>query len=79
MDELIEQLHAAIPPEGKSKRLQFHDHWTDAKFMNECVEEVQRLIVRLALGEKPTALERLGLDVLFNTAGVYRREGSENA
>jgi hypothetical protein len=77
MDELMEQLHAAIPPEGKGKRLQFYNNFADAKFMTECVEDVQHLIVRLALGEKPTAIERLGLDILFNTAGVYPKEWLE--
>lgn len=77
-EDLIEQLHDLIPPEGKHKRLQLHNNFADANFCNECVEDTQRLIVRIALGEKPTALERLGLEVLFNTASVYPKEWLEN-
>jgi hypothetical protein len=78
MDELMEQLHAMIPPEGKYRRLQLHNNFADANFCKECVEDTQRLIVRLALGEKPTALELLGLEILFNTAGQGWREWLKN-
>ena len=78
MNELIEQLRTIVPSGNNSRWLQFHNQYADAGFLNECIKDVEHLGVRIALGEKPTALERLGLDILFNTAGVYPKEWLEN-
>ena len=72
MTQTIQTLRAVLQPLGTADivELQMFNRFFHKKFVDECIDELEKLPTRAALGEPPTALERLAYALLCDSAYI---------
>lgn len=71
--DLFAQLRAKLQPHGSEPlvRLFLKDAgYVDLAFVEQCINDAELLMTKGMLGQKPTALEKLGMQVLIDSAGL---------
>lgn len=75
-DELpiTEQMRHALKPRGTANisRLQMDDPFVDYNFVLRCIDELEKIPTRAALGDNPTNLEKLAYMLLCDSAFISR-------
>jgi len=75
-DELpiTEQMRRALKPRGTANisRLQMDDPFVDYNFVLKCIDELEKIPVRAALGDNPSNLEKLAYMLLCDSAFISR-------
>lgn len=72
--ELIKRLRDSLQPQGSLNvvgiRTRMSDLWLDEEFVSSCIDELERMPMRIALGEVPTNLEKLAIQLLLDSANI---------
>lgn len=74
-DQLItEQMRAELLNQGSGKVATLHmiDRFFHAEFVAQCIAELERMPLRIAVGDEPTNLERLAYCLLCDSAYIDR-------
>ena len=75
MSDIIQQLRAQLQPLGTAPLVQLrldNQGIYDYDFISKCIDELEKMRVRTALGDTPSNLERLAYDVLLSSAYIDR-------
>lgn len=70
---IISRLRATLKPQGTAPAVQLHINGLGmfhADFIAQCIDEIERLNIRMACGDRPTALEKLALNLLLDSADI---------
>jgi hypothetical protein len=72
---LIEKLRNNLQPKGTApfvglKPLNSCGIWMHADFVSKCIDELERMPMRVALGDGPTMLEKLAYQLLLDSAYI---------
>lgn len=70
---IIERLRANLKPIGTAPvvRLQLANYGMfDSDFISKCIDDIERLGIRCALGDKITPLEQLAIQILMDSAYI---------
>jgi hypothetical protein len=72
--ELIGRLRESLQPQGSLNvvgiRTRQPDLWLYEDFVSGCIDELERMPMRIALGEGPTNLEKLAIQLLLDSANI---------
>lgn len=76
--EIIERMRRTLVAHyggtGKVVTLQFqHGHFNET-FVQECISELEKLLMMGVLGELPNPLEKLAIHLLMDSAGIDLRK-----
>lgn len=69
----IEQMREALKPKGTAKVCRLHlaqYGMYDSDFIASCIDDIQRLHLRVMMGEEATNLEKLAISILMDSAGI---------
>ncbi len=71
---ITEQMRHALKPRGTANisRLQMDDPFVDYNFVLKCIDELEKIPVRAALGDNPSNLEKLAYMLLCDSAFISR-------
>jgi len=72
-EEQLEQMRQFLVPKGTLDLVRLHLQsatYVDKEFIAECLGEIQRLPVNITLGEPVTALQKLAIMVLKDSAYI---------
>ena len=82
MNDIIERLRARLVPQGTapvvllrpmhSSGIEMH-----ADFVTKCIDELERMPIRAALGEMPSNLEKLAYQLLLDSAYIDPKHEQE--
>lgn len=77
-DELsiTDRMRHYLKPKGSAPIVQLHlaeYGMFDHNFINECIDELEKMPARAALGEPPTKLEQLAYQLLCDSAYIERK------
>ena len=69
---LIEKLRNNLQPRGTLPVVGLHlnERFFDAGFINSCIDELDRMTARAAVGDKPSNLEKLAYTLLMDSAYI---------
>jgi hypothetical protein len=70
---IISRLRATLKPQGTAPAVQLRLSGYglfNADFITQCIDEAERLNIRVACGDRPTALEKLALNLLLDSADI---------
>ena len=75
-ETVIQELKDKLKPQGGATfvPLYLNDKWFNERFINLCVGEIERMEIRNVLGQPATNLEKLGLILLLDSAGIDHRD-----
>jgi hypothetical protein len=68
--DIVDAMKLYLVPQGTADVviLRMDNRFYRSAFINECIKDLERMPVRIAMGENPTALERLAFHVLCDSA-----------
>ena len=69
----IQQMELMLKPQGTEPVVKLFlkgSSYFDEKFVNECIEEMKRIPIITAMGEKLSPLQKLGIFVLTDSAYI---------
>ena len=71
-NEITEQMRYYLAPKGTANisRLQMDNSFIDWDFVQKCIEELERMPLRVELGQPPTNLEKLAYLLLCDSAYI---------
>lgn len=81
MTDIIQRLRANLQPKGTAPIVILHtlgvgiEMHTD--FVNKCIDELERMPMRAAVGEEPTNLEKLAYQLLLDSAYIDLKQERE--
>lgn len=70
---IIERLRANLKPTGTAPVVQLQTAnygMFNSDFVSKCIDEIERMNIRIACGDKPTALEQLAIQLLLDSAYI---------
>lgn len=81
LPDLIKSMREALQPKGTAPlvRIGFLNStlsnccFMDLKFVQDCIDEVERMEARVLVGDKPTKLELLAIELLCSSAYIDTR------
>jgi hypothetical protein len=79
---IIERLRNQLQPKGTAPIVQLFIAkygFFNKDFVHECIDELDRMHLRVACGDKPTALEKLAYQVLLDSAYIDLQHEAELA
>lgn len=70
--KLIERLRSALVPRGTADIVPLHleERFFSHSFITKCIDELEKMPIRAALGDTPTALEQLAYHLLCDSAYI---------
>ena len=73
---ITEQMRAVLLNQGNGKitTLMMLDKFFNAEFVERCIEELERMPLRTAVGDEPTNLEKLAFCLLCDSAYIDRED-----
>jgi len=69
----IQQMESMLKPQGTEPVVRLFlkgSSYFDEQFVNDCIKEIKRFPIKLALGEKLSPLQKLGMMVLADSAYI---------
>lgn len=72
-NDIIETMRKTLVPGGTSPIVRLslkNSSYFDAEFIRSCIDELERIPVMVAMGERVSPLQKLALCVLKDSAGV---------
>lgn len=75
MSDIIQQLREQLQPRGTAPLVQLHldnQGIYNFDFISKCIDELEKMPVRAALGDQPSCLEKLAYDILLSSAYIER-------
>lgn len=79
---IIERLRNQLQPRGTAPIVQLFIAkygYFDKDFVHECIDELEKIPMRVACGDKPTVLEKLAYQVLLDSAYIDLKHEAELA
>lgn len=69
---LIEKLRNNLQPRGSLPVVGLHldEQFFDARFIEECIKELETMVIRAEFGFAPTNLEKLAYALLLDSANI---------
>lgn len=71
---IIERLRNALQPKGTAPIVGLHTNgsgiWMHSDFVAECINELERIEIRVAMGDKISNLEKLAYQLLLDSAYI---------
>lgn len=70
---IVSRLRAALQPQGTAPIVQLDLNGCglfNLDFITKCIDEIERMDIRIALGDKPTELEKLAIQLLLDSAYI---------
>jgi len=69
---IADRMRASFVPQGTARIVALHlnERFFDSSFIEQCIQELEKLPVRATLGEPPTALEKLAYTLLCDSAYI---------
>lgn len=78
---LIERLRNNLQPKGTAPIVSLHTNgagiWMHSDFVNECINELERIEIRVAMGDKISNLEKLAYQLLLDSAYIDLKHEAE--
>lgn len=77
---LIERMRDQLRPRGTAPVVQLRVAgygMFNSDFVTQCIDELDKMHIRVACGDKPTALERLAYQVLLDSAYIDLKHEAE--
>ena len=78
---IIERMRANIVPTGTLPVVGLHirDRFYHKEFIDKCIDELERMPIRVACGDLPTNLEKLAFELLMDSAYIDPKHERELA
>lgn len=72
MTSITQQMREVLAPKGAARvsHLQMDNQFVDYDFVLNCIDELEKMPIRAAMGDKPTALEQLAYMLLCDSAFI---------
>lgn len=72
MSDIIQQMRNNLQPGGTAPivGLYLHNRFFNKEFIDQCIDELEKVALRAQLGELPNPLEKLAYTLLADSAGV---------
>lgn len=70
---IVERLRNNLQPQGTAPLVQLHFNGVTmyhADFVSKCIDEIERMEIRVALGDKISDLEKLAFQLLLDSAYI---------
>lgn len=71
---LIERLRNNLQPRGTAPIVGLHTNgsgiWMDKEFVDKCIDEIEQMPMRAAVGDGPSNLEKLAYQLLLDSAYI---------
>lgn len=77
---IVERMRNQLRPRGTAPVVQLHIAgygMFNSDFVTQCIDELDKMHIRAACGDKPTALERLAYQVLLDSAYIDLKHEAE--
>ena len=70
MNSITQQMREVLAPKGTARvsQLQMDNQFVDYDFVLKCIGELEKMPIRAAMGDKPSALEQLAYMLLCDSA-----------
>jgi hypothetical protein len=71
-NRITDKMRSQLQPKGTADIVQLGltDRFFQSDFINKCIDELERMPMRAALGEEPTSLEKLAYILLCDSAYI---------
>ena len=70
---IVSRLRAALQPQGTAPIVRLHLNGCgmfNHDFVTKCIDEIERMDIRIGLGNPPTELEKLAIHLLLDSADI---------
>ena len=81
MTDIIQRLRANLQPKGTAPIVLLRTLGvgieTHPDFVNKCIDELEKMPIRVAIGDTPTNLEKLAYQLLLDSAYIDLKQEAE--